>query len=96
MTLGGVARNMAEACHRVVSREQHSMKDTLLLSPIGSDGFGLLLQDQTHELGMRTDGLLHLEGHRSSVATVLLDGTGDLVTGIADMGITRAFDAQQV
>ncbi|KAJ4486069.1 indigoidine synthase A-like protein [Lentinula aciculospora] len=82
VSLGGVARNIAEASHRV------SPKDSvLLLSPIGDDAFGHLLTKETEKSGMRTDGLLLQKDQRTAVCNIVLDSRGGLTTGIADMAI---------
>ncbi|KAJ7487551.1 indigoidine synthase A-like protein [Mycena galericulata] len=79
--LGGVARNVAEACHRLGER-------ALLISPIGKDTWGRLLYEETTAIGMRTDGLIEREG-RTAVCNLFLDGTGNLASGVADMIITE-------
>ncbi|SJL05436.1 uncharacterized protein ARMOST_08803 [Armillaria ostoyae] len=91
MTLGGVARNIAEASHRVI-RDPNS---TLLLSPIGNDAFGRLLEDETRSMGMRSDGLVKTN-LKTSVCNMFVDAEGHLLTGVADMGITEAFDETTV
>ncbi|KAK0198164.1 indigoidine synthase A-like protein [Armillaria mellea] len=91
MSLGGVARNIAEASHRVI-RDSNS---TLLLSPIGNDAFGRLLEDETRTIGMRSDGLVKTN-LKTSVCNMFVDAEGHLLTGVADMGITEAFDKTTV
>ncbi|KAG7450569.1 indigoidine synthase A-like protein [Guyanagaster necrorhizus] len=91
MTLGGVARNIAEASHRV-TRDSNS---TLLLSPVGNDAFGRLLEDETKTIGMRSDGLVKSK-LKTSVCNMFVDAEGHLLTGVADMGITEAFEGTAV
>ncbi|KAK0506378.1 indigoidine synthase A-like protein [Armillaria luteobubalina] len=91
MSLGGVARNIAEASHRVF-RDPNS---TLLLSPIGDDAFGRLLVDEIRSMGMRSDGLVKTN-LKTSVCNMFVDTEGHLLTGVADMGITEAFDETTV
>ncbi|KAJ6621693.1 indigoidine synthase A-like protein [Mycena sp. CBHHK59/15] len=81
LTLGGVARNIAEACHRLG-------EPALLVSPIGTDTWGHLLYEETKTIGMRTDGLIDCD-QRTAVCNLFLDGSGNLVGGVADMSITE-------
>ncbi|KAL0951261.1 hypothetical protein HGRIS_007975 [Hohenbuehelia grisea] len=90
MSLGGVARNVAEAAHKM-----SASSDVLLVSPIGDDGFGRLLTTETESLGMRTDGFIRVGG-RSAVCNMLLSGDGNLMGGVADMGITEDASAEQI
>ncbi|KAI5121288.1 hypothetical protein M0805_002331 [Coniferiporia weirii] len=90
LTVGGVARNIAEAAHRVLSSgpkgDPHA---TLLVSPVGRDEFAPFLLDEHARLGMRSDGFLHMEDCRTAVCDLVLDESGALVGGIADMNIIR-------
>lgn len=90
-SLGGVARNIAEASHRVVTRTQDSPMSVLLVAPIGGDPFGRLFIDETTKLGMRTDGLVMNDTQRTAVCNMVLGSDGSLIGGVADMGITEAF-----
>lgn len=94
LSMGGVARNIAEAAHRILTAQGLSTS-SLLLAPVGEDGFGKLLVDETEKLGMRTDGLLKSEG-RTAVCDMVLDNTGNLTGGVADMEITQALVEEQV
>ncbi|KAF8898797.1 indigoidine synthase A-like protein [Infundibulicybe gibba] len=76
-SLGGVARNIAEASSRILS-SQVSSPSPLLVSLIETAG-----------LGMRTDGLITTE-KQTAVCNLVLDSDGNLITGIADMDITAA------
>ncbi|PWN50420.1 hypothetical protein IE53DRAFT_374631 [Violaceomyces palustris] len=65
------------------------------------DVFGKILIDGLRDLGMRTDGLFSIDevrrsdthqiskfdGTRTAVCSLVLDGEGDLVSGVADMDI---------
>jgi pseudouridine-5'-phosphate glycosidase/pseudouridine kinase len=93
MSLGGVGRNIAEAAHRVLSSYGSEFSAaTLLVSPVGDDSFGRLLSEETRMLGMRTDGLIPVHGGRSSVCSLLLERSGGLRAGVADMDLVRDMD----
>lgn len=93
MSLGGVGRNIAEAAHRVLSsHSDESSAATLLVSLVGDDSFGRLLSEETRMLGMRTDGLIPVRGGRSSVCSLLLERSGGLRAGVADMDLVRNMD----
>ncbi|KAG2120829.1 Indigoidine synthase A like protein-domain-containing protein [Suillus discolor] len=93
MSLGGVGRNIAEAAHRVLSsHSDESSAATLLVSLVGDDSFGRLLNEETRMLGMRTDGLIPVRGGRSSVCSLLLERSGGLRAGVADMDLVRNMD----
>ena len=111
MTVGGVARNMAEAAHRIlvsssssssgpgsgpeslgsgVDATTTSTSTTLLVSPIGrNDEFTPYIVDDIELVGMRQDGLIRTSEHRTAVCGFVLDASGALVGGIADMDIIR-------
>jgi len=96
---GGVARNMAEAAHRILSTsvapQPHSV---LLVSPLGNDPFAGLISEDARRLGMRTDGFLSESdpNQRSAVCNLHLDSGGDLITGVADMSIVQTLGAEPV
>lgn len=93
MSLGGVGRNIAEAAHRVLSScGSEFSAATLLVSSVGDDSFGRLLSEGTRMLGMRTDGLIPVHGGRSPVCSLLLETSGGLRTGVADMDLVRNMD----
>lgn len=93
ISLGGVGRNIAEAAHRVLSSYGSEFSTaTLLVSPVGDDSFGRLLSEETRMLGMRTDGLIPVHGGRSSVCSLLLERSGGLRAGVADMDLIRNMD----
>ncbi|KAG9045515.1 hypothetical protein FS842_001167, partial [Serendipita sp. 407] len=90
--LGGVARNVAEATHRIcASTSETGSDEVLLVAPVGSDSFGTIVRDGTASLGMRADGLLQVSPSTSpkgtAVCNMVLDGSGDLISGVADMDI---------
>ncbi|KAJ7169834.1 indigoidine synthase A-like protein [Mycena filopes] len=87
--LGGVARNIAEACHRMG-------EPALLVAPLGEDTWGHLLGKETEAMGMRTDGFIKRSTERTAVCNLFLDGAGSLIGGVADMDITQQLDAELV
>ncbi|KIP11376.1 hypothetical protein PHLGIDRAFT_472924 [Phlebiopsis gigantea 11061_1 CR5-6] len=90
-SLGGVGRNIAEAAHRILTTSSPSLPySTVLVSPVGDDAFGRLLVEETSRLGMRADGLVTADSSRSAVCNIVLDGAGNLVGGVADMGIIES------
>ena len=96
LSLGGVARNIAEATHRVLSGSNGAGAATLLVAPIGDDEFGKLISTMTQSLGMRTDGLVSVEGQQSAICNLFLDSHGDLQIGTSDMDLPHACEADQV
>ena len=97
VTLGGVGRNIAEAAHRVLSSSsEHPSGDTVLVAPVGDDVLGSMVVNETEKIGMRTDGLVRVDGGRSAVCNLVLDSDGDLIGGIADMDITQSLDPKAV
>jgi len=97
MTLGGVARNIAETAHRILTSHTPQLSvATMLVSPVGDDAFGHVLFDGMHRIGMRTDGLLPIPGVRSAVCNMVLDSAGNLTGGVADMDIIQLLDSQTV
>ncbi|KAJ7783733.1 indigoidine synthase A-like protein [Mycena maculata] len=87
LQLGGVARNIAEACHRLGAQ-------ALLISPIGKDSWGRLLHEKTAAIGMGTEGLFECD-QRTAVCNLFLDGNGVLGGGVADMIITHTAPASE-
>lgn len=98
ISLGGVARNVAEAAHRM-----SPSPSVMLISPIGADPFGTMLTEQMEAMGMRTDGLIKLSSNdslsssvRTAVCNMVLDQNGGLVGGVADMDIISSMQPQSV
>lgn len=82
LSLGGVARNVAESAHHILKGMKN---DTVrLVSPVGNDDFGSLVRNGLTRLGMLTDGLIPISGRTASVA-LQLDPNGDLINGVADI-----------
>ncbi|KAG8716257.1 hypothetical protein FRC08_009710, partial [Ceratobasidium sp. 394] len=90
---GGVARNVAEAAHRVLESlstpASFESCRPLLISPVGNDAFASVLALESQSRGMRVDGLMHLAtaDERTATCNMLLDARGDLQMGVADMSI---------
>lgn len=100
---GGVGRNIAEAAQNLLPTGS-----VLLISAIGSqsrslgacepDGFGKLLRTEMERSGLRTDGLFCGPDEDVSTAAccLTLDKDGDLVNGVADMGIVETITGETV
>ncbi|ODN80730.1 hypothetical protein L202_02891 [Cryptococcus amylolentus CBS 6039] len=92
---GGVGRNIAEAAQNL--SPPHSVQ---LVSAFGSlpssaeavepDPFGKILMLELASSGMRADGLVGREGKSTAVCSLTLEKAGDLVAGVADMGIVES------
>ncbi|GAA6007044.1 hypothetical protein JCM10207_009182 [Rhodosporidiobolus poonsookiae] len=91
LTLGGVAGNVAGAAHALLQGD-----DVLLVSPIGTDLLGEVARSGLRARGMRSDGLIEVQGDRSATCGILMDEKGDLLGGVADMEITAALDGSRV
>jgi pseudouridine-5'-phosphate glycosidase/pseudouridine kinase len=96
ITPGGVGRNIAEAAQNLLP--PHAVQ---LVAPVGTateggpvDPLGYLLTHSLESTGLRTDGLLPLEG--ATPACSLLLAGGDLVGGVADMSIVESMSAEAV
>ncbi|KAF9015113.1 indigoidine synthase A-like protein [Cyathus striatus] len=89
LSLGGVSRNVAEACHRIMTSHFPSLS-SVLVAPIGDDPFGHLFTAETAKIGMRTDGFIISSG-KTGVCNMVLDGDGSLIGGVADMEIASSF-----
>jgi pseudouridine-5'-phosphate glycosidase/pseudouridine kinase len=97
LTPGGVARNIAEAAQNLLPAHE-----VLLVSPVGTqegtqgevDTLGYILKHALGAAGLRTDGLVPLQG--ATPACALLLAGGDLVGGVADMGLVETLDAATV
>ncbi len=96
--LGGVGRNVAEAAYRIsTSKFQARPSATVLVSSVGDDSLGRLLLEETQRMGMRTDGIRVMTTHqRSAVCNMILNGSGNLIGGVADMDIVRSIEPEMV
>jgi pseudouridine-5'-phosphate glycosidase/pseudouridine kinase len=94
--LGGVGRNIAEAAYRIsTSRFQAQPSETVLVSSVGDDPLGRLLLEEMQRIGVRTDGVMTTR-QRSAVCNMVLDGSGDLIGGVADMDIIQSIQPETV
>jgi pseudouridine-5'-phosphate glycosidase/pseudouridine kinase len=94
--LGGVGRNVAEAAFRVSTSKFLALPSaTVLVTSVGDDSLGRLLLEETRRMGMRTDGIMTTQ-RRSAVCNMVLDGSGNLIGGVADMDIVRAIEPDVV
>ena len=91
-SLGGVGRNVAEAAYRLLPRPD---SDVLLVSPVGQDQFQSQIQAAMGNIGMRTDGLVQVEG-RTPVINMVLLGDGSLIGGVADISIAEKISSREV
>lgn len=99
LSVGGVARNIAEATHRVLSSNYAKLPSpdsTLLISPIGGDSFADVLVKDCENIKLRTDGLLRRTDSRTAVCNMVVDSHGALIGGVADMNITQDTPADEV
>jgi len=92
---GGVGRNIAEAAHRIISKEA-GPQAPVLVSLVGEDIMGRVLRDELSLIGMRTDGLILAPGKSSAVCNMVLDTEGGLITGVADMDIIESLEGNAV
>jgi pseudouridylate synthase / pseudouridine kinase len=92
---GGVGRNIAEATHRILSNRPGS-QTPVLVSLVGEDTIGRILQDEFSRIGMRTDGLILDPEKASAVCNMVMDTEGGLITGVADMHITELLEGTEV
>ncbi|WVF66842.1 hypothetical protein IAT40_001584 [Kwoniella sp. CBS 6097] len=60
------------------------------------DAFGKLLMLEFASAGLRTDGLIGTEGRSTAVCSLTLERDGDLVAGVADMGIVETLTGDMV
>merc|ERR1712232_491319 len=79
-SVGGVGRTIAEAVSRLAKSEW--MFETVL----GDDSVGDQVASACRSLGLPST-LHRLKGCHTGTYTAMLDGTGELVTAVADMAI---------
>lgn len=98
ISLGGVARNVAEAAHRLLFRSPETASRTMLVAPVGNDAFASIISDQTKALSMRVDGFVKIADgtQRTPSCNMLLDSSGDLFGGVADFEALKHTSAEDV
>jgi pseudouridine kinase len=79
-SFGGVARNIAENLARLGA-------PVALMTAVGSDAAGAALLAHATAAGIDTHATLTLAGAPSGTYTAVLDGSGDMVVALADMGL---------
>lgn len=92
---GGVGRNIAEATHRILSKNSGS-DVPVLVSLVGEDILGRVLRDELSRIGMRTDGLILDPGKASAACNMVMDAGGGLIAGVADMHIIESLEGKAV
>nr|XP_019050142.1 indigoidine synthase A family protein [Kwoniella bestiolae CBS 10118]OCF29072.1 indigoidine synthase A family protein [Kwoniella bestiolae CBS 10118] len=60
------------------------------------DSFGKLLMLELAAAGLRTDGLVGKSGKSTAVCSLTLEKNGDLVAGVADMGIVETLSPDSI
>lgn len=92
LSLGGVASNIASASHSL------GVSDVLLVSPVAGtdDLLSVVARRGLEERGMRSDGLVVIEGEKTATCGILMDAEGELIGGVADMGIVELMNPKQV
>lgn len=82
MSIGGVARNIAENLARLGA-------DARLLTAIGDDYAGEEMGGNAEEVGMDISRALMIDGESTATYLAALDQTGDLLLGLDDTDIMR-------
>lgn len=81
LAFGGVARNIAENLARLGT-------PTALIGAVGQDEYGRRLLQHLELLGIDATGVAVMAGPRTAEYAAILNPSGDLVLGIADMAIS--------
>ena len=92
LSLGGVAGNVAGAARSC------GIDDVLLVAPVGADFLGSVASEGLKGRGIRSDGLVRLRAGKGGTPTcgILLDPRGELVGGVADMGVVAEVKGEEV
>ncbi|KAJ3192773.1 hypothetical protein HK101_005977 [Irineochytrium annulatum] len=83
VTLGGVGRNVAEACH-------HMGGKPIFHTAVGTDAFGDIALGNLKGMGMDMSGVKVVDKGRTAVYSAMLRGSGALRVAVADMDIHDA------
>ena len=86
LSCGGVTRNILENLSRLGCK-------TTLLSVVGDDVFGAMIQKNCKEVGIDTSFLSVQPSHRSSTYLSIMDDDGDMLVAMNDMSIIKAMEA---
>ena len=89
LSLGGVARNVAENLARLGV-------PTCLVAAVGDDAFGEEILRRTAASGVDTSCVLVAGGQRSATYCAILDETGDMAVSVDDMQVVEALTPQVV
>jgi len=84
-TYGGVGRNISECMARLGARVQ-------LISAVGGDSLGDELLEASSSIGIDVSGVTQVADARTGTFSGLLDGRGDLVGAVVDMGVYSAIN----
>ncbi|KEI39455.1 uncharacterized protein L969DRAFT_17377 [Mixia osmundae IAM 14324] len=91
-SLGGVARNVAEAAHKLLPGA-----NVALVAPVNANFASRYAIEAIEQLGMRRDALLPLQTSRGvGVANLLLDSQGLLQAGVVDMTSVEQVTAEEI
>jgi pseudouridine-5'-phosphate glycosidase/pseudouridine kinase len=100
---GGVGRNIAEAAQNLLPNYSVQLVSLIGRAADGEadavdepDSFGKVLVAEMQLAGMRTDGLVLTGKGRTAACSLMLEGGGDLVAGVADMEIVEMMSRQVV
>ena len=88
-SMGGVVRNILDNCARL----GFSVK---LASVVGDDDYGLMLRRSCQALGIDDSCLFTIPGQHSSTYISVMDGAGDMLVAMSDMGIIKQMDGRFV
>ncbi|KAI9357649.1 Indigoidine synthase A like protein-domain-containing protein [Zopfochytrium polystomum] len=79
-SLGGVGRNVAEACHRTGGRP-------VFYSAVGNDYAAETIMEEMASFGMDVSNIEKIDGAATASYSATLDGAGEMLYAVADMAI---------
>ncbi|KNC98584.1 uncharacterized protein SPPG_06269 [Spizellomyces punctatus DAOM BR117] len=88
-SMGGVGRNMAEACYRTGG-------DPYFVSAVGDDVAGDGLIQEMAGAGMDVSGIKRIVGHQTATYNAFLKSDGDMLVAVADMRMHAEIDGEEV
>ena len=86
---GGVARNVSENLGRLACQP-------IMLGCVGDDREGAWVLEQTQAHGVNIDHVTTIPHARTGTYTAVLDPSGEMVLGLADMSINEQFTAERL